>query len=79
LILFNWSFIILSALRILENKIWGKISAIIGIILILAAVSGTLMEKSIRMGFFVSLIVVVMIGIVALIMQKKVWGKEKAS
>jgi L-asparagine transporter-like permease len=79
LILFNWSFIILSALRILENKIWGKISAIIGIILILAAVSGTLMEKAIRMGFFVSLIVVVMIGIVALIMQKKVWGKEKAS
>ena len=79
LILFNWSFIILSALRILENKIWGKISAIIGIILILAAVSGTLMEKGIRMGFFVSLIVVVMIGIVALIMQKKVWGKEKAS
>jgi L-asparagine transporter-like permease len=79
LILFNWSFIILSALRILENKIWGKISAIIGIILILAAVSGTLMEKSIRMGFFVSLIVVAMIGIVALIMQKKVWGKEKAS
>ena len=79
LILFNWSFIILSALRILENKIWGKISAMIGIILILAAVSGTLMEKSIRMGFFVSLIVVVMIGIAALIMQKKVWGKEKAS
>ena len=79
LILFNWSFIILSALRILENKIWGKILAIIGIILILAAVSGTLMEKSIRMGFFISLIVVVMIGIVALIMQKKVWGKEKAS
>ena len=77
--MFNWSFIILSALRILEIKIWGKILAIIGIILILAAISGTLMEKSIRMGFFVSLIVVVIIGIVALIMQKKVWRKEKSS
>ena len=52
LILFNWSFIILSALRILENKIWGKISAIIGIILILAAVSGTLMEESHSHGLF---------------------------
>ena len=72
-------FIILSALRILENKIWGKILAITGIIPILAAVSGTLMKKSIRMGFFVSLIVVVIIGIVALIMQKKVWRKEKAA
>ena len=79
LILFNWSFIILSALRILENKIWGKISAIIGIILILAAVSGTLMEKGIRMGFFVSLMVVVMIGIVAFIMQKKIWKKDKTA
>ena len=29
LILFNWSFIIISALRILENKIWGKILAFI--------------------------------------------------
>ena len=77
--MFNWSFIIISALSILENKIWGKILAIIGIILIVAAISGTLMEKSIRMGFFVSLIVVAMIGIVALIMQKKFWGKEKAS
>ena len=55
LILFNWAFIILSALRILEIKIWGKILAFFGVALILAAISGTLMEKNIRMGFFVSL------------------------
>ena len=77
LILFNWSFIIISALRILEIKIWGKILAFIGIALILAAISGTLMEESIRMGFFVSLLFVAIIGLVALIMQKKVWKKEK--
>ena len=77
LILFNWSFIIISALRILEIKIGGKILAFIGIILILAAISGTLMEESIRMGFFVSLLFVAIIGLVALIMQKKVWKKEK--
>ena len=35
------------------------------------------MEESIRMGFFVSLLFVAIIGLVALIMQKKVWKKEK--
>jgi L-asparagine transporter-like permease len=77
LILFNWAFIILSALRILEIKIRGKFIAFLGIALILAAVSGTLLDKTIRFGFFVSFIFVAIIGIVAFIMQKKVW-KEKA-
>ncbi|MFJ8266041.1 amino acid permease [Peribacillus asahii] len=74
LILFNWSFIIISALRILEMKVWGKLLAFIGIALILAAVSGTLVEKSIRMGFFVSLLFAAIIGLAAIIMQKKVWN-----
>ena len=72
LILFNWAFIILSALRILEIKIWGKLLAFIGLALILAAISGTLVEKSIRMGFFVSLSFVVIIGMVAIVMKRKV-------
>lgn len=76
MILFNWSFIIISALRILENKIFGKLLAIFGMILILAAVSGTLLEKSIRFGFFVSLLFVALIAIAALIMQKAVWKNE---
>lgn len=79
LILFNWSSIIIYALRILEMKVWGKIVAFFGIALILAAISGTLMEKSIRMGFFVSLIFVAIIGLVSFIMQKKVWNKESQS
>lgn len=77
LILFNWSFIIISALRILEVKLWGKVLAFFGLALILAAVTGTLMEASIRFGFFVSILFVVIIGIVAMIMQKKVWNKKK--
>lgn len=75
LILFNWSFIIISAFKLLELKLWGKTLAVIGLALILAAVSGTLVEKSIRFGFFVSLLLVVVIGIVSVIMQKKVWNK----
>lgn len=79
LILFNWAFIIISALRILKMEIGGKMLAFIGLALIIAAISGTLIEKSIRMGFFVSLLFVAIIGIVALIMQKKVWKNESQS
>lgn len=64
-------------MRILENKIFGKLLAILGLILILAAVSGTLMEKEIRFGFFVSLLFVALIAFAALIMQKVVWKKER--
>ncbi|MBB6444565.1 amino acid permease [Bacillus benzoevorans] len=73
LILFNWTFIVISALKILTINIGGKLLAFSGIILILAAVSGTLMEESIRMGFFVSLLFTALIGLAAIIMQKKVW------
>ncbi len=75
LILFNWTFIILSALKILKLKVWGKTIAFTGILLIIAAVSGTLMEKNIRMGFFISIIVVVLIGLISVFLQRKVWNK----
>ncbi|CAG9608553.1 amino acid permease [Pseudoneobacillus rhizosphaerae] len=78
LILFNWSFIIFSALKVLEVKVWGKLLAFIGLALIIAAISGTLMEKSIRFGFFVSIMFAIIIGIVALIMQKKVWKTQSS-
>lgn len=73
LILFNWAFIIISALKNLHMKMGGKMLSMFGLLLLLAAVSGTLMEKSIRMGFFISLLFVALIGVAALIMQKKVW------
>jgi L-asparagine transporter-like permease len=79
LILFNWSFIIISALRVLELKAFGKMLAFFGILLILAAVTGTIMENNIRMGFFVSLLFVLIIGIVAFIMEKKVWKNPEKS
>ncbi|HYK73879.1 MAG TPA: amino acid permease [Pseudoneobacillus sp.] len=76
LILYNWSFIIISALRILNHKFLGKLLAFLGLALIFAAVTGTLMEKTIRPGFFVSLLFVAIIGIVAFIMHKKIWKKQ---
>ncbi|RIW32268.1 amino acid permease [Bacillus salacetis] len=79
LILYNWAFIIISALKILENKVWGKALSIAGMVLLLAAVSGTIVEKEIRLGFFISLILVAIIAIAAFIMKKKKWSKEQPS
>lgn len=76
LILFNWAFIILSAVKNLEMKLGGKLLSTAGLCLIIAAVSGTLWEKSIRMGFFISLLFTVLIGLTALSMQKIVWKKH---
>lgn len=77
LILFNWGFIILSALRILETGKGGKTLAFLGLLLLFAAASGTLAESEIRYGFFVSIGFVLIIGMVTLIMHFKVWKKQK--
>lgn len=71
LLLYNWSFIIISSLRILESKGWEKFISYFGLLLILAAVSGTILEKSIRLGFFVSLLFVGVIALVAFITKIK--------
>jgi L-asparagine transporter-like permease len=78
LLLYNWFFIIISSFRILPFKIWNKLLAYIGILLIIAAISGTLLEKEIRPGFFVSLLFVLIISVVCLWMKKKVWKKSKS-
>lgn len=78
LLLYNWFFIILSAMKVLEANVWRKLFSFIGLFLVVAAISGTLLEKEIRPGFFISLIFVLIIGLVCLRM-KKVWknGKSK--
>jgi len=73
--MYNWAFIIISALKILQVKMGDKVLSTLGLFLLLAAVSGTIFEKSIRFGFFVSLMLVAIIGIVTLIMNK-IWKKS---
>ena len=70
LLLYNWLFIIISSYRILELKTWDKILSITGLVLIIGAVSGTLLEKSIRLGFFISLLFVAIIALVAFKIHK---------
>jgi L-asparagine transporter-like permease len=76
LLLFNWFFIIISSFKVLEIKMRDKVMAYAGLALIVAAISGTILEKSIRPGFFISLLVVAIIGVVALIMSR-VWKKTE--
>ncbi|MFD1737553.1 amino acid permease [Bacillus salitolerans] len=76
LILFNWAFIIFSAFKILDIKVWGKLLGSFGVLLILVAISGTIMEETIRLGLVFSVVFVIIIGIVTVIMQKKVWSKS---
>jgi L-asparagine transporter-like permease len=77
LLLYNWSFIILSSIRILKNSAFGKIQSYVGLFLILAAVSGTILEKNIRLGFFVSLVFVAVIGVVAFFTKRSPQKKLK--
>jgi L-asparagine transporter-like permease len=76
LLLYNWFFIIISSFRILEFKRWHKFPAYIGLLLIIAAISGTLLEKEIRPGFYVSILFVLIILLICLRMKKR-WEKPK--
>jgi L-asparagine transporter-like permease len=76
LLLYNWFFIIISSFRILKYKFWNKVFSFVGLALILAAISGTLIAKEIRPGFYVSLLFIFIISLVCLRI-KKVWKKSK--
>lgn len=76
LLLYNWFFIIISSFKILTYTIWSKILSYLGIALIFAAISGTLLEKEIRPGFYLSLLFVLIISLVCLRMKKS-WNKPK--
>lgn len=77
LILFNWAFILISSFKLLQLSFWGKISAAMGLLLIIAAISGTYIEKSIRFGLFISIGFAVVIGSIAVILQKTAWKNQK--
>ncbi|MFT4412471.1 amino acid permease [Fredinandcohnia humi] len=75
MLLYNWLFILLSANRLLNPGMVDRMKYYAGMALILLAVSGTLFNKEIRPGFFISLGFVVIIGIFVL-MKRSSWKKE---
>lgn len=76
MLLYNWIFILASSRKILYLTTADKIKYSIGVIFILTAVSGTLFHDSSRPGFFISLIFIGLIFIIAFILHFK-WNKEE--
>lgn len=76
MLLYNWLFILASSRKILDLKVKEKIKYGAGAIFILIAISGTLFHVTSRPGFFISLLFVCIIGVIAFIMHFK-WTKKK--
>ena len=69
LILYNWILILLTYSKLTDLKKKEKIKRTVGLGLIILAITGTIIEKDTRMGFFVSLAFVSLVGIVTIIMS----------
>ena len=77
MLLYNWLFILIMYHRLIEPTIADKVKRVIGMLLVVAAVSGTLFHATSRPGFFISLVFLAVIGIVVLLLRKR-WRKEEA-
>ncbi|WP_017755467.1 amino acid permease [Calidifontibacillus oryziterrae] len=75
MLLYNWMFILLSANRLLQPNYIDRAKYYVGMLFIILAVSGTILSKELRPGFFISLGFVVAIAVVALIMHA-VWKRS---
>ncbi|SFB28200.1 L-asparagine transporter [Lentibacillus halodurans] len=75
MLLYNWSFIILSARKLLKPDFKENMVYYAGLVLILAGVSGTLLDKTNRPGFFISIGILAVIGIVVFVMMRQ-WNRE---
>lgn len=79
MLLYNWLFVLISVQKLIRLSMWGHVKRFVGIILILLAVSGTLLHNTIRPGFMVSVGFVVLIGIASLIIHFVSKKKNKPS
>ncbi|MEC2074946.1 amino acid permease [Metabacillus fastidiosus] len=77
MLLYNWFFILVSFPRLIKASGFDHVKRFIGMALILLAISGTLLHKSSRPGFFVSILFVAAIFAVLLVMR--LMGKKKKS
>ncbi|WP_159883252.1 amino acid permease [Paenibacillus puerhi] len=77
--MYNWGIILFSANKLLKLTVKDKLFSLLSLLLVAAAVSGTLVEKSIRFGFIISILLLAIIAFVTWIMTR-IWrrsGQEK--
>ncbi|MDQ0220446.1 amino acid permease [Peribacillus cavernae] len=77
MLLYTWIFILFSFKKLLKLKMADKVKRLIGLLFIVLAVSGTLLEKTGRPGFFISLGFLIAIAAATLIMRRK-WKTSEA-
>ncbi|WP_102274957.1 amino acid permease [Cytobacillus massiliigabonensis] len=78
MLLYNWFFILISFPRLIQPTGFDHFKRFAGMALILTAVSGTLLHKSSRPGFFVSVLLVGLVLIVLIIKHFTVNKKKKS-
>ncbi|RBW69250.1 amino acid permease [Bacillus taeanensis] len=79
MLLYTWLFILFSYRKLSKLNVKDKIKTFSAFFLITAAVSGTLLEKTSRPGFFVSVLFAAVIGIITLMMRKRWRNQEHTS
>ncbi|PFA70330.1 amino acid permease [Bacillus sp. AFS015802] len=72
MLLYTWVFILASFHKLMSKTAWDLTRSIIALLLILFAISGTLLDQVSRVGFFVSLGFILLIGLAAFIKEKRV-------
>ncbi len=71
MLIYNWLFILVTYRKLMELSKWAHVKNGIGMLLIVVTVSGTLGEKTSRLGFFVSLLFIIIIGMATWIVLKR--------
>lgn len=71
MLIYNWLFILVTYAKLMTLTKWQHVKNIVGMLLIAVTVSGTLGEKTSRLGFYISLLFIVFIALVTLIVMKK--------
>ena len=71
MLIYNWLFILVTYWKLMELTKWGHVKNGIGMLLIAVTVSGTLGEKTSRLGFYVSLLFIVLISVATWIVVKR--------
>lgn len=78
MLIYNWLFILITYMKLMKLSKWEYVKNGIGMLLIVVTVSGTLGEKTSRLGFFVSLLFIIVIGIATWIVMKRQKQGKKA-
>lgn len=76
MLLYTWILILFSFRKLMSPIGWGQVKSIIGLIMIVLAISGTLFQKTTRLGFMVSFLFLGIIVVVTIIMHFR-WKKNK--